>query len=77
MLSSRTLPQEVFSPQALVAMRRLYSRLQGVDEYLMCQKNEESLSTVLSFTEQAELCIRAAMDPNNLALMFEGWTPWV
>ncbi|VUZ54911.1 unnamed protein product [Hymenolepis diminuta] len=77
MPSSRVLPQEVFSPQALLAMRRLYSRLQGVDEYLMCQKNEDSLSTVLSLTEQAGLCIRAAMDPNNLALMFEGWTPWV
>uniref|UniRef100_A0A0R3T4W9 Non-specific serine/threonine protein kinase n=1 Tax=Rodentolepis nana TaxID=102285 RepID=A0A0R3T4W9_RODNA len=74
---SRPLPREVVSPQALLAMRRLFGRLQGVDEYLLPQNDEASSSTVLSFIDQAHLCIRAAMDPNNLALMFEGWTPWV
>lgn len=74
--SSESLPQELISPQAILAMRRLYGRLQGVDDYLTGREGGD-VSAVLSLTEQANLCIRAAVDPNNLASMFEGWTPWV
>lgn len=27
--------------------------------------------------EQVDWMIREAMDPNNLAVLYEGWTPWV
>ncbi|KAM7543295.1 hypothetical protein Aperf_G00000010963 [Anoplocephala perfoliata] len=74
--SNGSLPQESISPQAILAMRRLYGRLQGVDDYLTRREGGE-VSAVLSLTDQANLCIRAAVDPNNLAGMFEGWTPWV
>lgn len=30
-----------------------------------------------STAEQVEWMIREAMDANNLALLYEGWTPWI
>lgn len=28
-------------------------------------------------SEQVNWMIQTAMDPNNLAVLYEGWTPWV
>lgn len=28
-------------------------------------------------TEQVDWMIREAMDQNNLAVLYEGWTPWI
>lgn len=30
-----------------------------------------------STAEQVDWMIREATDPNNLAVLYEGWTPWV
>lgn len=27
--------------------------------------------------EQVDWMIREAMDPDNLAVLYEGWTPWI
>nr|CDS19157.1 serine:threonine protein kinase SMG1 [Echinococcus granulosus] len=70
--SSDTLTQEQISPEAIEALRRLCRRLQGVDD-LLTKKDD---APVMSLTDQADLCIRTAMDPKHLSIMFEGWTPW-
>lgn len=71
--SNDTLTREQISPEAIEALRRLCRRLQGVDNLL----TEKDDAPVMSLTEQADLCVRAAMDPKHLSTMFEGWTPWV
>ncbi|KAL5969350.1 Serine/threonine-protein kinase SMG1 [Taenia solium] len=71
--SNDTLTQEQISPEAIEALQRLCRRLQGVDN-LLTKKDDAS---VMSLTEQADLCVRTAMDPKHLSTMFEGWTPWV
>ncbi|VDK39269.1 unnamed protein product [Taenia asiatica] len=70
--SNDTLTQEQISAEAIEALRRLCRRLQGVDN-LLTKKDDAS---AMSLTEQADLCVRTAMDPKHLSTMFEGWTPW-
>ncbi|VDM32073.1 unnamed protein product [Hydatigera taeniaeformis] len=71
--SSNTLKNEQVSSEAIEALRRLCRRLKGVDDLL----RKEDDASVMSLTEQADLCVRTAMDPKHLSTMFEGWTPWV
>uniref|UniRef100_A0A0X3PRU1 Uncharacterized protein n=1 Tax=Schistocephalus solidus TaxID=70667 RepID=A0A0X3PRU1_SCHSO len=84
-------PDETLPPAVIAALKRLYDRLRGHDS-LLFQKQSPSRTAVttaspslvsapppplLSPSEQTEACIYAAVDPDRLAPMFEGWTAWV
>uniref|UniRef100_A0A5K3FKM1 Non-specific serine/threonine protein kinase n=1 Tax=Mesocestoides corti TaxID=53468 RepID=A0A5K3FKM1_MESCO len=72
---SEIVHREQIPPQAVAAMKRLCGRLEGVDDYLLA--TDAASDVAMSPAEQAAACVRTAVDPDRLAAMFEGWTPWV
>lgn len=53
---------------ALNVWRRVRMKLEGRDPYLYRK---------LTTAEQIEYIIKEALSTENLALLYEGWTPWV
>lgn len=73
--------------QAFAALQRLQDRLLGRDSLLLNSKTaDEQQKTeqgddcqvvALTPATQSDACIRAAVDSERLAAMFEGWMAWV
>ncbi|GAA38308.2 PI-3-kinase-related kinase SMG-1, partial [Clonorchis sinensis] len=80
--------EKALNPYALNVWRRVRSRISGCDpmltphrgatrsQALLDAEDTDLTVTSLSVAEQVDLCISAATDVENLALMYEGWTAW-
>lgn len=60
--------QQKRNAYAMSVWRRTRMKLEGRDP----DPNRRS-----TISEHVDWMIREAMDPNNLAVLYEGWTPWV
>lgn len=45
--------------------------------YVLCKGRDPDPTRRSTTGEQVDWMIREAMDSNNLAVLYEGWTPWV
>jgi hypothetical protein len=56
---------------ALTVLRRIKCKLDGMDKW-----PGKARETKQSVSEQVETVIKHAVSPDNLCLMYEGWSPW-
>lgn len=68
MKAQRTQKEQKRNAYAVSVWRRIRMKLEGRDP----DPNRRCTAQ-----EQVEWMIREAMDPDNLAVLYEGWTPWV
>ncbi|TNN13197.1 Serine/threonine-protein kinase SMG1 [Schistosoma japonicum] len=68
-----TLSGRSLNVSALSVWNRVYDRLHGFDTFLPTSNKDQ----LMSITDQIDACIREAVNVDNLALMYEGWTAWV
>lgn len=66
--AQRTQKEQKRNAYAVSVWRRIRMKLEGRDP----DPNRRCTAQ-----EQVEWMIREAMDPDNLAVLYEGWTPWV
>ncbi|KAL7059465.1 hypothetical protein AAHC03_013418 [Spirometra sp. Aus1] len=92
MIGKVSSPEETVPSAVIAALKRLYDRLRGRDSLLFVKQSPSRTAVTaassspvpaspsppsLGPSEQTEACIYAAVDPDRLAPMFEGWTAWV
>lgn len=59
------------------ALRRLKVKLEGLSEKGSRGGTEGRRVVTLSVEEQVEKLLQQASSIDNLAVMYEGWTPWI
>lgn len=64
--------EENRNEDALVVLRRIRQKLEGRDSLLTGDQRRK-----LSVPEQSDLLIAQAVSLERVAMMFEGWLPWV
>lgn len=67
-LSAQTQKEQKRNAYAVSVWRRIRMKLEGRDR----DPNKRQ-----TLQEQVDWMIREAMNPDNLAVLYEGWTPWV
>lgn len=66
--TAQTQKEQKRNAYAVSVWRRIRMKLEGRD------RDPNRRQTV---HEQVDWMIREAMNPDNLAVLYEGWTPWV
>jgi serine-protein kinase ATM len=62
-------PEEDHNKAAMMAMAKIDEKLKGFEDGTSGEQQ--------SVESQVQLLITTARDPDNLAVMFGGWSPWV
>ena len=58
-------------------LRRFKAKLEGLQAEQGAGPSQERRTVVLTVEEQVDKLLQQATSLDNLALMYEGWTPWI